>query len=83
MIEESKDPAKIEEMKQVLAQIDELDQHELGKVLKTYGVKSPETGNDITDPFPFNLMFETQIGPTGDYKVLLLLLLVHVAMLLH
>lgn len=31
-------------------------------------MKAPETGNDLTAPFPFNLMFETQIGPTGDFK---------------
>ena len=31
-------------------------------------MKSPETNNELTAPFPFNLMFETQIGPTGDSK---------------
>lgn len=31
-------------------------------------VKAPESGNDITEPFPFNLMFSTQIGPTGKAK---------------
>lgn len=31
-------------------------------------IKSPETGNDLSDPIPFNLMFGTNIGPTGDYK---------------
>ncbi|KAI8852852.1 hypothetical protein BC829DRAFT_414283 [Chytridium lagenaria] len=31
-------------------------------------IKSPESGNDITEPKLFNLMFETQIGPTGQFK---------------
>jgi len=44
---------------------DAFDQKELGEVMKKYNVKAPETGNDITDPFPFNLMFSTSIGPTG------------------
>jgi hypothetical protein len=29
------------------------------------GVKAPATGNDLTPPFEFNLMFQTHIGPTG------------------
>lgn len=44
---------------------DAFDQAELAVVLKKYGVKAPTTGNDISDPFPFNLMFQTSIGPTG------------------
>jgi glycyl-tRNA synthetase len=31
-------------------------------------VKSPETGNDLSPPIPFNLMFPTFIGPTGLAK---------------
>jgi glycyl-tRNA synthetase len=31
-----------------------------------YGVRAPDTNNDISDPFPFNLMFKTSIGPRGD-----------------
>ncbi len=31
-----------------------------------YKVVSPDTKNDISDPFPFNLMFKTSIGPKGD-----------------
>ena len=36
----------------------ELGAAELGAALTQYGVKSPDTGNDISDPFPFNLMFK-------------------------
>ena len=38
----------------------------LAAKLKQYGAKAPDTGNDITNPFPFNLMFKTSIGPRGD-----------------
>ena len=58
------------EKKQMLADKSNADAFscgELGDVLKKYGVKAPDTGNDISDPFPFNLMFETQIGPTGKH----------------
>ena len=30
-----------------------------------YGAKSPTTQNNLTRPFPFNLMFKTNIGPEG------------------
>ena len=36
--------------------------------LKKYNMKSPVTGNDLTDPLEFNLMFATSIGPTGQIK---------------
>ena len=58
------------------AQADAFSQEELGKVLKKWGVKAPETGNEIGDPFPFNLMFVTQIGPTGGWVCVFLCLLV-------
>ena len=31
-------------------------------------MKSPITGNDLSDPIEFNLMFQTDIGPTGLTK---------------
>ena len=62
------DPAVREEIKDVLARVDEFDEVELGKMLRKYGCKAPDTGNDVSDPFPFNLMFETQIGPAGNNR---------------
>lgn len=41
-----------------LATVGELDQAGLGAALKSWAVKAPETGNDITDPKPFKLMFQ-------------------------
>jgi glycyl-tRNA synthetase len=35
-------------------------------MLLKYNVKSPSNGqNNLTKPFPFNLMFKTTIGPEG------------------
>ena len=48
--------------------IDELDEKQLGEQLKNYNITAPETGNPISDPYPFNLMFATQIGPSGYMK---------------
>lgn len=41
-----------------------------------YNVKSPTTGNDLSPPVPFNLMFKTFIGPGGNMPGYVLLLLI-------
>jgi glycyl-tRNA synthetase len=33
-----------------------------------YNIKSPLTGNDLSEPIEFNLMFSTSIGPAGLIK---------------
>lgn len=45
--------------------VDNYGMKELGELLKKYNTKSPVTGNDLTDPVEFNLMFSTSIGPSG------------------
>jgi glycyl-tRNA synthetase len=68
-LEDTKKPLSKEaaaEAKDTLARVGELGAEELGAALTKYGVKSPDTGNDISAPFPFNLMFKTSIGPRGD-----------------
>lgn len=57
---------KLQEANHLLATVDELSAKQLGDALTAYGVKSPDTKNDISAPFPFNLMFKTSIGPKGD-----------------
>ncbi|EFA82757.1 glycyl-tRNA synthetase [Heterostelium album PN500] len=54
------------EYKHVLARAGDAGQEELHQMLVKYGVKSPDTGNAISAPYPFNLMFQTQIGPSGQ-----------------
>ena len=49
----------------LFVQIDNYGMTELGDLLKKYNAKSPVTGNDLTDPVEFNLMFTTSIGPSG------------------
>lgn len=39
---------------------------ELHAIFQALGIKAPATGNELTEPFPFNLMFQTSIGPTGQ-----------------
>jgi len=51
--------------KKDLLAADSFSREELGAKLKEYGIKAPETGNDLTEPYEFNLMFPTPIGPSG------------------
>lgn len=57
-----------QEYESTLAQIDNYTGPELGKLIRKYTIVAPETGNEVSEPVEFNLMFETQIGPTGQLK---------------
>ncbi|XP_044531251.1 glycine--tRNA ligase [Gracilinanus agilis] len=57
---------KRSEMEGVLIQLDNYGQEELADLFVNYNVKSPLTGNDLTPPASFNLMFKTFIGPGGN-----------------
>ncbi|GMH43893.1 hypothetical protein BSKO_11827 [Bryopsis sp. KO-2023] len=59
-------PEKKAEAQDILIRVGEFGAEELGSALEKYQVKAPETKNDISKPFPFNLMFKTSIGPKGD-----------------
>ncbi|PWZ25391.1 Glycine--tRNA ligase, mitochondrial 1 [Zea mays] len=56
---------KADEFKRILAILDDLSAEELGAKIKEYGIVAPDTKNPLSDPYPFNLMFQTSIGPTG------------------
>ncbi|EFO98015.1 CRE-GARS-1 protein [Caenorhabditis remanei] len=54
-----------------LARLEGFDDKDMHEVITRFKFKSPITGNDLTEPIAFNLMFPTQIGPTGDFKAFL------------
>ncbi|XP_053268743.1 glycine--tRNA ligase [Pleuronectes platessa] len=54
------------EVEEVVTQMDNYTQQELTDLFVKYNVKSPITGNDLTPPISFNLMFQTSIGPGGN-----------------
>ena len=69
LLEDTKTPldkAAVSEARELLARVGELRAEDLGAALTKYDIKAPETGNDVSAPFPFNLMFKTSIGPKGD-----------------
>mmetsp|Transcript_19459 Transcript_19459/g.32715 ORF Transcript_19459/g.32715 Transcript_19459/m.32715 type:complete len:686 (-) Transcript_19459:445-2502(-) len=67
-IEETTDAVAKKELEVTLAHLDEFKAEELGSYLKKFATKAPETGNELSDPYPFNLMFATQIGPSGNLQ---------------
>ena len=58
-------PEKVEELNHILAVLDDLSAEQLGAEIKEYGIAAPDTKNPLSDPYPFNLMFQTSIGPSG------------------
>lgn len=56
---------KAAELRHVLAVLDDLSAEELGARIKEYGITAPETKGPLSYPYPFNLMFQTSIGPSG------------------
>ncbi|CAD7963733.1 unnamed protein product [Amoebophrya sp. A120] len=64
-IAECKDEGLIKEYKIVHNSADGYSKEELMEVFAKYKVVSPDTGNPLTEPVAFNLMFPTPIGPVG------------------
>ncbi|CCW61172.1 unnamed protein product [Phytomonas sp. EM1] len=58
-------PERKEAMLHLLHDAAGLNPDGIKAVLNTHAIKSPK-GNPLSDPFPFNLMFSTLIGPEGD-----------------
>lgn len=52
----------------ITVKLDGMTKDEMGAIMKKFNMKSPLTQNDLTEPMEFNLMFATQIGPTGLIK---------------
>ncbi|EEB20131.1 glycyl-tRNA synthetase, putative [Pediculus humanus corporis] len=57
-----------DECEDICVKLDGMTRDEMGAILKKYKIKSPLSGNDLTEPVDFSLMFETSIGPTGLTK---------------
>ncbi|CAN6227930.1 unnamed protein product [Urochloa humidicola] len=58
-------PEQAQEYNKILAILDDLSAEQLGAKIREYGIVAPDTKNPLSDPYPFNLMFQTSIGPSG------------------
>lgn len=52
----------------VLSQMDGYNKNEMAGLMKEFNVVNPVTGNVLSEPMEFNLMFSTQIGPSAAVK---------------
>ena len=52
----------------VIVRLDNFGAEEMKSIIQEFAIKSPLTGNELSDPMEFNLMFQTHIGPTGLLK---------------
>ncbi|KAI5476497.1 glycyl-tRNA synthetase [Pseudohyphozyma bogoriensis] len=60
--------AVVAEYESILAKIDNYTGAELGQLIREHKIVSPDTGNEVSEPVEFNLMFDSSIGPTGQIK---------------
>ncbi|KAG0720963.1 Glycine--tRNA ligase [Chionoecetes opilio] len=51
-----------------LARLEGMTMEEMNALMRKHDMKSPLTGNDLTDATEFNLMFPITIGPSGHLK---------------
>ena len=59
------DDATVKEYEGILAKIDNFDGEEMGVLIKTLDIKNPDGDGEVSSPMPFNLMFQTTIGPSS------------------
>jgi glycyl-tRNA synthetase len=52
-------------METCLQRIDEMNQEQIAAAYQQFDIRAPESDAPLSAPYPFNLMFQTQIGPTG------------------
>lgn len=65
------DDAQVKEYEEVLAKIDGFSGPELGELITKFDIRDPSNDGKLNPPVQFNLMFDTQIGPTGQFKAYL------------
>ena len=63
---EKLDDAMRKEYEETLNKIDNYGGDELAHLIQRYDIKGPTTGAVLEPPRAFNLMFQTQIGPSAD-----------------
>ncbi|RVE55206.1 hypothetical protein evm_000104 [Chilo suppressalis] len=56
------------EIEDILVRLDGMTADDMSGLMKRFDMKSPINNNELTPPIEFNLMFNTQIGPTGLVK---------------
>ena len=56
------------ELERLDQDVENFNEAQIDEVIAKYGIKDPDTGNALSNAVPFNLMFDSMIGPTGQMK---------------
>jgi len=56
------------ECEEIVTRLDGATKEEQAAVMKKFDIRSPVTNNELSEPIEFNLMFQTNIGPSGAVK---------------
>lgn len=65
------DPLDRKSMESVLTTIDGFTRSDLIRTMQEYKINDPVTNDVLDAPIPFNLMFQTKIGASGQLKAFL------------
>jgi glycyl-tRNA synthetase len=65
MIEKNDSLEEKKILQQLFIDVGSMNIDQLKEIVNLYKIKSPN-GNTLSDPFPFNLMFQNKIGPDGN-----------------
>ena len=68
---ETTDAAEAERLLEAHISINNMAQWDISVMFKTFSVKETMTGNDLTEPVPFNLIIQTDVGPNRDLRAIL------------
>lgn len=68
MVEKNTTAEQKAEYEDIIVKLDGYSKQQMNDVLRKFNIKSPNTGNELSDAMEFNLMFSTSIGPTGTVK---------------
>uniref|UniRef100_A0A1W7RAJ7 Glycine--tRNA ligase n=1 Tax=Hadrurus spadix TaxID=141984 RepID=A0A1W7RAJ7_9SCOR len=61
-------PEQKSEYENIIVKLDGMTKEEMNALLHKFNIKSPITGNELSDAIEFSLMFGTTIGPSGLIK---------------
>jgi len=56
------------ECEDIVTKLDDFNKEQQAAIMKKFDIRSPVTNNELSEPIEFNLMFQTNIGPTGNIK---------------
>ncbi|MCQ2819485.1 MAG: glycine--tRNA ligase [archaeon] len=61
-------PERITELDDLYSACERFEEKEIDECVEKNKIKAPDTGNDLGKAYSFNLMFDTQIGPSSMLK---------------